>query len=84
MDQQAKKPPDAAILARNGKLFQLCGLVEVFFGILTFFLGPLKAPDLGTYWWYASGFLVAIGLGLIVYGRILVARARPPDQTVMR
>lgn len=77
MDRQSDAPIDDAILARNGRVIQFLGLTDVVLGASIPFWGPMIASDLGLYWWVAGAFLAMTGLGLIVYGRIILKRARP-------
>lgn len=77
MDRPTDASMDDATLVRNGKVIQLLGLTDVVLGSSIPFWGPMIAPDLGWYWWVAGAFLAMTGLGLIVYGRIILKRARP-------
>lgn len=77
MDNRTNAPMDDATLVRNGRVIQLLGLTDVVLGASIPFWGPMVAADLGGYWWFAGAFLAATGLGLIVYGRIIMKRARP-------
>lgn len=84
MDRQTNASIDDATLARNGKVIQFLGLTDMVLGGSIPVWGPLIASDLGMYWWIAGAFLAMTGLGLIIYGRIVVKRARPSNRTVMR
>ena len=84
MDRQTNAPMDDATLVRNGKVIQFLGLTDVVLGASIPFWGPMVAADLGWYWWFAGAFLAVTGLGLIVYGRIILKRARQPYRTVTR
>ena len=84
MDRQSKELLDSATLIRNGKVFQLCGLLEVMFGVLILFLGPLKTPGWDMYWWFAGGLFVVVGMGFIVCGRALQKRGQSQNRTVTR
>lgn len=77
MDRQTNAPMDDATLVRNGRLIQFLGLTDVGLGASIPVWGPMVAADLGGYWWFAGAFLAITGLGLIVYGQIILKRARP-------
>jgi len=84
MGRQTNASMDDATLIRNGRVIQFLGLTDVVLGASIPFWGPMVAADLGVYWWFAGAFLAATGLGLIVYGQIILKRARPTDRTVRR
>ena len=84
METQSKEPPDPTTLARNGKIIQILGLMDVVLGALLPFVGPFAAPDMGAYWWFAGGFLALVGLGLVVYGRVMQKQGQPQSRTVVR
>ena len=77
MENQTGKRSDPAALYRTGRIVQLTGLFDVALGIAFPFAGPALAPDanLQDYWWYGGAFFVVAGLGLAVYGHVLVRRS---------